>query len=89
MGGIKWVYDIQEAILPETDGVIFKNYFLIGTKRGAVSCVDIWSGGLSWNFKTAGFYEKDQKGIRSSGGVSRGRLFIGSEDHSFYCFSLD
>jgi outer membrane protein assembly factor BamB/tetratricopeptide (TPR) repeat protein len=88
-GEAKWVYDTQDVILPETDGMMFRNHFLIGTKRGVVLCMDLWSGNPAWSFKTAGYLEKDQKGILSNGVISRGRFFIGSEDHFFYCFSLD
>jgi outer membrane protein assembly factor BamB len=88
-GAFKWSYETGDVILPDAEGVSFRNNFYIGTRRGMILCMDIWSGRALWEFKTAGHYEKEQRGILSSGIVSKGKLFIGSEDHFFYCFSLD
>jgi outer membrane protein assembly factor BamB/tetratricopeptide (TPR) repeat protein len=88
-GDLKWIRDTGDAISQEMEGVVFRNYCYIGTKRGYVLCTDIWSGQPIWQFTTAGFFEKEQRGILASGAISKGRLFIGSEDHFFYCFSLD
>lgn len=88
-GELKWVHATRDGFGAETDGAIFRNNLLLGTTRGQVLCVDLWSGNLLWAYRTNGYQEKDQRGILSSGAVARGRLFIGSEDHHVYCFSLE
>jgi outer membrane protein assembly factor BamB len=88
-GALKWSYETGDVIQPETEGAIFRNNFYVGTKRGLILCMDIWSGRKDWEFKTAGHYEKEQRGILTNGVISNGKLFLGSEDHFLYCFSLD
>lgn len=88
-GELRWTYETNGSIYQETEGVLFRNNFLIGTAKGQVLCLDIWSGQMLWRYDTRGFSEKPQKGIRSSGTVSRGRFFVGSEDHSFYALPVD
>jgi outer membrane protein assembly factor BamB len=88
-GEFKWRYETAGSIYREAEGVLFRNNFLIGTAEGRVLCLDIWSGQMVWSYETQGFSEKPQKGILSSGAVSKGRFFVGSEDHSFYAFPVD
>lgn len=88
-GKPKWTFESSDSIHGDTDGTLFRNFFLIGTRSGTVLCIDIWSGQRFWSYATAGAFEKEPKGMLSCGVVSKGRFFIGSEDHNFYVFSLD
>lgn len=88
-GEPKWVYTAGEPSSEDFEGTVFRNSLLLGTVSGTVLCLDLWSGGLLWSYKTAGSKEKERRGILSSGVVSKGKFFIGSEDHYLYCFTLD
>ena len=88
-GTFKWASSLSDPVPPDGEGVIFRNNLHIGTRRGQLLCIDVWSGRAVWHFKTSGFFEKEERGVLSSGVVSKGKLFIGAEDHFFYGFSLD
>ncbi|MBI4601084.1 MAG: PQQ-binding-like beta-propeller repeat protein [Planctomycetes bacterium] len=88
-GEHRWTLRLPDIIHEETDGVVSQGSFLIGTRRGVILCVDVGSGKLTWEFKTAGALDKQPRGILSAPAVSRGKVFFGSEDHQIYCFSVD
>jgi outer membrane protein assembly factor BamB len=88
-GTFKWSSELTDSLQPETDGIIFRNHFFVGTKKGVILAIDVWTGRPVWQFTTVGYSEKEPRGVLANAIVSKGRLFIGSEDHFFYCFTLD
>jgi hypothetical protein len=51
--------------------------------------MDLWSGTTIWAYNTLGYSEKEQKGLLSRGVIAKGKYFVGSEDHNFYCFTIE
>jgi outer membrane protein assembly factor BamB len=88
-GDLRWKQTFRDIIGPETDGIIFRNRFYIGTKKGFLLCMDAHSGQTVWQFATDGSAAKEPKGVLSRGLISKGGFFIGSEDHGFYCLSVE
>jgi outer membrane protein assembly factor BamB len=72
-----------------SQGLIFRNSFIVGSTSGTILSLDTWTGNSRWSFNTSRFPNQEPKALLSSGAVSKGRFFIGSENHALYCLTLD
>jgi len=88
-GQLKWTREVPDMTFSSSEGVVFRNNLLLGTAHGQVFCMDLWSGTTIWAYNTLGYSEKEQKGLLSRGVIAKGKYFVGSEDHNFYCFTID
>ena len=86
-GKLKWRRESPFAV--SSQGVLFRNTFLAGTMTGQVLSIGTWSGKPRWTFATEDIPNHEPRPFLSAGVVSQGRLFIGSEDHSIYCFTIE
>jgi outer membrane protein assembly factor BamB len=86
-GKLKWRQESPFSVAAQ--GVLFRNTFLVGTMTGQVLSIDTWNGKLRWTFATETLRDHEPKAFLSAGIVSQGKLFIGSEDHSLYCFTVE
>jgi outer membrane protein assembly factor BamB len=82
-----WVQNFGEAIL--AGGAVFRNTFFAGTVGGNVLCLDLWTGKLIWSFTPDNKPKEKQAGMLARGIVTGGKFFIGSENHTVYCLTLD
>lgn len=79
-----WKRPLGKSI--SSNGMIFKNQHIVGTKTGHIVSLDTSSGELTWTYKTA---TREGAGFLRAGAIDRGRLFIGSQNGFFYCVTLD
>ncbi|MCF6187706.1 MAG: PQQ-binding-like beta-propeller repeat protein, partial [Desulfobulbaceae bacterium] len=72
-----WTFDVRSRV--ESSPVIAGDLVFLPTKRGRLYAVDVVSGKEKWQYQAGGSF-------LASPAVAQGKLVIGNEDGTLYCF---
>ena len=79
-----WRIKIDKEITSQ--GTIFKNRYICGTKNGYVLCLDLASGKVLWFYKTA---TGPKEGFYARGAIREGSVYLGSRNGFLYCMEVE
>ena len=83
-GEPSWRVMVQDEIT--TQGTIFRDTYICGTRKGRVLCLDLASGTVLWSYKTQG---RPPQGFFSRATIKEGYLYIGSEAGLLYSMAVE